>query len=125
MSDLPGSVPGVARDVGSVWTVPGMPALAVLSVLGFTGYAALFPVVPLWVVAGGSGTAGAGLVNGVMLAATVATQGFIPMLLAIGGFLMSRVVNQFNYTLADTHSGLRITRGLTSLRSQTMPPSGA
>lgn len=71
----------MARDVGSVWTVPGMPALAVLSVLGFTGYAALFPVVPLWVVAGGSGTAGAGLVNGVMLAATVATQGFIPMLL--------------------------------------------
>lgn len=47
--------------------------------------------------------------------------GFIPMLLAIGGFLMSRVVNQFNYTLADTHSGLRITRGLTSLRSQTIP----
>ncbi len=71
----------MARDVGSVWAVPGIPALAALSALGFTGYAALFPVVPLWVVAGGSGTAGAGLVNGVMLAATVATQGFIPMLL--------------------------------------------
>lgn len=64
-----------------LWRLPGMPALAVLTVLGFTGYAVLLPVAPLWVVAGGSGTAGAGLVNGVMLAATVATQGFIPTLL--------------------------------------------
>lgn len=58
-----------------------MPALGVLSVLGFTGYAVLLPVVPLWVVEGGAGTAGAGLVNGVMLTATVATQGLIPMAL--------------------------------------------
>lgn len=58
-----------------------MPALGVLSVLGFTGYAMLLPVVPLWAVEGGAGTAGAGLVNAVMLSATVATQGLIPLAL--------------------------------------------
>lgn len=45
----------------------------------------------------------------------------IPMLLAIGGFLSKRVIGQFNYTLADTPGGLRITRGLTSLSSGTVP----
>lgn len=64
-----------------LWHLPGMMPLAVLTVLGFTGYAVLLPVAPLWVVSGGAGTGGAGLVNGVMLAATVATQGFIPTLL--------------------------------------------
>lgn len=66
--------------------MPGIPALAVLSVLGFTGYAVLLPVVPLWVVGAGAGTAGAGLVNGVMLTATVATQGLIPMALRRAGW---------------------------------------
>lgn len=69
------------RRNGSIWTVPGMRTLAILTMFGFTGYAALLPVAPMWVVEGGAGTSGAGLVNGVMLGATVATQGFIPMLL--------------------------------------------
>ncbi|HBX80635.1 MAG TPA: hypothetical protein DEG88_02115 [Propionibacteriaceae bacterium] len=47
--------------------------------------------------------------------------GLLPMLLSIGGFLSKRVVGQFNYTLAETATGLRITRGLTSLSSGTVP----
>ncbi|WP_040162214.1 PH domain-containing protein [Nigerium massiliense] len=51
----------------------------------------------------------------------VAGGGFIPMVLAVFGYFSNRVVKQFNFTLADTASGLRITRGLTSLTSQTIP----
>ncbi len=47
--------------------------------------------------------------------------GVIPLLLAIGGFLSRRVIGQFNYTLAETPAGLRISRGLTSLSSGTVP----
>lgn len=65
----------------SVWAAPGMVALAVLSFLGFSGYAALLPVAPLWVVQGGSDEAGAGLVNFVLLGATVATQFAVPGLI--------------------------------------------
>ncbi len=47
--------------------------------------------------------------------------GVIPLLLGIWGFLSSRVLGQFNYTLAATPAGLRIARGLTTLTSQTVP----
>lgn len=47
--------------------------------------------------------------------------GIVPLLLAAGGFLSRRVVSQFNYTLAETPAGLKITRGLTTLASQTVP----
>lgn len=55
-----------------------MPALVGLTFFGFVGYAVLLPLVPLWVVRGGAGPAGAGLVNGVMLAATVGAQLAVP-----------------------------------------------
>jgi MFS family permease len=55
--------------------------LAVVSFTGFAGYAILLPVAPLWAVRGGADTAGAGLVNGVLLLATVLTQLFVPGLL--------------------------------------------
>ncbi|EPR75849.1 transmembrane transport protein [Leifsonia rubra CMS 76R] len=58
-----------------------MPALLVLTASGFAGFSALLPVVPLWAVSGGSNEAGAGLVNGVLLLATVMTQPFVPRLL--------------------------------------------
>lgn len=45
----------------------------------------------------------------------------VPLAVAMIGFLGNRVVGQFNYTLARTASGLRITRGLTTLKSQTLP----
>ena len=51
-----------------------------VSVTGFSGYAALLAVAPAWAVVGGASEAGAGLVNGVLLAATVATQLFVPRL---------------------------------------------
>lgn len=47
--------------------------------------------------------------------------GVLPILLSIAGFLSTRVMGQFNYTLAETPAGLRITRGLTSLSSETLP----
>jgi predicted MFS family arabinose efflux permease len=68
-----------------VWRAPGMVDLAVMSMFGFSGYAALLAVAPLWVVEGGSTAAGAGLVNGVLLAATVLTQLAVPRALATWG----------------------------------------
>jgi len=62
-----------------------MPALVLVSVTGFSGYAALLAVAPAWAVEGGATEAGAGLVNGVLLAATVATQLFVPRLVASFG----------------------------------------
>ena len=47
--------------------------------------------------------------------------GLVPLVLGAGGFLSRRVVSQFNYTLAETPAGLKITRGLTTLASQTVP----
>ncbi|MDN5790046.1 MAG: MFS transporter [Micrococcales bacterium] len=55
-----------------------MPALVVLSITGFAGYAALLPVAPLWAVHGGANEAESGLVNGVLLLATILTQLFVP-----------------------------------------------
>ena len=65
-----------------VWRAPGMLELAVLSVFGFSGYAALLAVAPLWAVHGGATTAGSGLVNGVLLAATILAQLAVPRALA-------------------------------------------
>lgn len=47
--------------------------------------------------------------------------GFIPILLALSGIVSTRLIGQFNYTLARTDAGLRITRGLFTLKSQTVP----
>jgi len=62
-----------------------MPALIAVSLTGFSGYAALLAVAPAYAVDGGASEAGAGLVNGVLLAATVATQLLVPRLLAVFG----------------------------------------
>ncbi len=68
-----------------MWWAPGMLALAVVSAFGFGGYAALLAVAPLWVLRGGATTVGAGVVNGVLLAATVLTQLTVPRALARWG----------------------------------------
>lgn len=65
--------------------IAGMPALVLVSLTGFSGYAALLAVAPAWVVRGGASEAGAGLVNGVLLAATVVTQLFVPRLVRAYG----------------------------------------
>lgn len=64
-----------------VWREPGMPSLLLLTAAGFAGYAALLPIAPLWAVHGGADEAGAGLVNGILLLATILTQPFVPWLL--------------------------------------------
>jgi len=45
----------------------------------------------------------------------------LPYAFGLVGMVSRRVVNQFNYSLADTGHGLRITRGLTNLTSQSLP----
>ena len=47
--------------------------------------------------------------------------GILPVLLSIATFVSRRVIGQYHYTLAETPAGLRITRGLTSLSSGTLP----
>ena len=51
-----------------------MAPLMVMTCAGFSGYAVLLTVAPLWAVEGGATTAGAGLVNGVLLLFTVLTR---------------------------------------------------
>lgn len=60
---------------------PGMRALLWATGISFAGFAALAPTAPLWVVRGGAGTAGAGLVNAVLLLFTVLSQPTIPLAL--------------------------------------------
>lgn len=55
-----------------------MAPLALMTCAGFSGYALLLTVAPLWAVEGGAGTAGSGLVNGVLLLFTVLTQLLVP-----------------------------------------------
>jgi MFS family permease len=74
----------------SIWRQPGMRPLVVMTFLGFSGYAVLLPVAPLWAVRGGADPAGAGLVNGVLLLATVLTQLLVPR--ALRRFGWSRVL---------------------------------
>lgn len=45
----------------------------------------------------------------------------LPYAFGLVGIVSRRVINQFNYSLADTGHGLRITRGLTNLTSQSLP----
>jgi putative membrane protein len=51
----------------------------------------------------------------------VALAGGVPLLVSIAQYFARRVMAQFNFTLAETQAGLRITRGLTNLTSQTVP----
>ena len=46
----------------------------------------------------------------------------VPAASAIFGLVSSRVLKQFHYTLSRRSSGLRITRGLTTLSSHSLPP---
>ncbi|MGO1459419.1 MAG: MFS transporter [Flaviflexus sp.] len=62
----------------SVLREPGMPLLVAMTAFGFTGYAALMPVAPLWAAHGGADAGGVGLVNGVLMLATVLTQLMVP-----------------------------------------------
>jgi len=65
---------GAEPGSGPVWRMPGMSWLLGAAALWFSGYALLVPVAPLWAIHGGSGSLGAGLVTGVMMACTVLAQ---------------------------------------------------
>lgn len=71
----------MTRRTDRVWLLPGMRPLVLLTAAGFGGFAALLSVAPLWVARGGAGAAGAGLVTGVLLLLTIATQPFVPAML--------------------------------------------
>lgn len=68
-----------------MWRAPGMLELSVMSVFGFSGYAALLAIAPLWAANGGATAAGSGLVNGVLLTATILAQLAVPRALATWG----------------------------------------
>jgi putative membrane protein len=61
------------------------------------------------------------VVGGVLGQPVVSLAGLIPMIFAGFGLISRRVAAQFNYTLAESSRGLRITRGLTNLTSQSLP----
>ena len=48
--------------------------------------------------------------------------GFIPGILGVGSFLWGRFAGEFNFKAAVSADGIRIRRGLTETRSQTIPP---
>ncbi|KQV69482.1 transmembrane transport protein [Nocardioides sp. Root122] len=63
-----------------------MAPLVAMTCAGFSGFAVLLTVAPLWAVEGGASTAGAGLVNGVLLLFTVLTQLLVPRALRSFGW---------------------------------------
>lgn len=86
---------GMTATPRAVIRTPGIPALMVMSALSFAGFSALVSIVPLWAVHGGADEVGAGLVNAVMMAATVAVQTTVPSALRRFGWrvtLLARVV---------------------------------
>src|SRR5690625_737623 len=58
-----------------------MPARLILTAAGFVRFAARRPVAPLLAFTGGANEAGSGLVNGMLMFATILTQPFVPALL--------------------------------------------
>ncbi|MFE6968049.1 MFS transporter [Isoptericola sp. NPDC057653] len=80
------------RSSSSVARVPGFRPLLAMSALGFSGYALLLPAAPLWAVRGGATEGGAGLVNAVLMLATVLTQTTVPWLLHRVGWRLTMVV---------------------------------
>ncbi len=82
---------GVTATSRSVIRTPGILALMSMSALGFAGFGALVSTVPLWAVHGGADEVGGGLVNAVMMAATVAVQTTVPAALRRFGWTTTLV----------------------------------
>lgn len=65
----------------------------------------------------------AGLITGISLTGEVAlVVGFIPALIGIGGFLISRITRSLRYSIAATPDGVRVGFGLLSTTNETLPP---
>ncbi len=52
---------------------------------------------------------------------TFALTGLIPAVISLFSLISNRIVAMFHFTIADSARGLRITRGLTNLSSQSVP----
>ncbi|HEY9289826.1 MAG TPA: PH domain-containing protein [Microlunatus sp.] len=61
------------------------------------------------------------IISTVASAPLVGLFGLLPLALTVVSLVGRRVTAQFNYTLAESGRGLRITRGLTNLSSQSLP----
>ena len=105
---------------GPIWRQPGMASLVVMTCAGFSGYAVLLTVAPLWAVEGGATTAGSGLVNGVLLLATVLTQLLVPRALRRFGWgpvlAVGLVLLGVPGVLLSLGDGLGVVLGLSAVR---------
>ena len=61
------------------------------------------------------------MVAGVTGIGVVALGGFVPMVFGVFSLVSRRVIAMFHFTLAESSRGLRVTRGLTNLTSQSVP----
>jgi putative membrane protein len=61
------------------------------------------------------------VVTAALAAIPYALGGLIPLLIGMLTLVWRRVIGMFNFTLAESPRGLRITRGLTNLTSQSVP----
>jgi putative membrane protein len=52
-----------------------------------------------------------------------ALTGLVPLLIGLGSLVSRRLIAMFNFTVSESPRGLRITRGLTNLISQSVPVS--
>jgi MFS family permease len=75
-----------------IMRVPGVRALLWMSLFGFAGYALLLPTAPLWATRGGADEGGAGLVNAVLMLATVAVQTTVPWSLRRWGWRVTLII---------------------------------
>ncbi|HLT61471.1 MAG TPA: PH domain-containing protein, partial [Microlunatus sp.] len=66
-------------------------------------------------------TLGAVVVTSVFGVIVYALPGLLPAVIGLVSLVGRRVIAMFNFTLADSSRGLRITRGLTALTSQSVP----
>ncbi|MFN3707375.1 PH domain-containing protein [Microcella sp.] len=65
----------------------------------------------------------AGLITGITLTGEIALiAGFIPAMIGIGGFLISRITRSLRYSIAATPDGVRVGFGLLSTSNETLPP---
>ena len=61
------------------------------------------------------------IVAGILDVTAYALPGLIPLLIGMVSVIGRRVVAMFNFTLSESPRGLRVTRGLTNLTSQSVP----
>lgn len=71
------------------WREHGMPALLLMTAFAFAGFAVMLPVAPMHMMAAGGGTFLAGLVNAVLMGATILTQVVVERARTVLGWRLS------------------------------------